>query len=137
MSESIGLLTAVTASSVSLIDTDRVEGMADREGFTSVSFTSIPAKAFDQFKDIARARGLFPRDLFSEALRRLLQDRQAGTEVTYLASRKGGVRRSLWLEDDLVEAMDAAAEADNVSKTEFFLTALRRFAEREGIDAEV
>lgn len=111
MSESIGLLTAVTASSVSLIDTDRVEGMADREGFTSVSFTSIPAKAFDQFKDIARARGLFPRDLFSEALRRLLQDRQAGTEVTYLASRKGGVRRSLWLEDDLVEAMDAAAEA--------------------------
>jgi hypothetical protein len=137
MSESIGLPKAVTAGSVSLIDTDRVEGMADREGFTSVSFTSIPAKAFEQFKDIARDRGMFPRDLFSRALRQLLDERSAGGDISYPASRKGGVRRSLWLEDDLVEGMAAAAAADNVSKTVFFLTALKRFASREGIDVEV
>jgi hypothetical protein len=122
---------------VSVIDTDMVNEMADREGFTSVSFTSIPARGFDQFKDIARDRGMFPRDLFSRAIRQLLDDRTAGIAIVYPASRKGGVRRSLWLEDDLVEEMNAAAAADNVSKTVFFLTALKRFADREGIDVEV
>jgi hypothetical protein len=118
------------------IDTTRDEDMADREGFTSVSFTSIPERGFERFKDIARQRQVFPRDLFSAALRQLLRDREAG-EVVYLASRKGGVRRALWLEDDLVAEMAAAARADSVSKTEFFLTALKRYAEREGLDVEV
>src|SRR3954452_15223837 len=88
------------AGSVSISDTDRVEKMVDREGFTSVSFTSVSERGFEQFKDIARDRGIFPRDLFSNAIRQLLQDRETGA-VIYLASRKGGVRRSLWLEDDL------------------------------------
>src|SRR3954452_5187598 len=124
------------AGSVSEIDTYRVEDMGDHEGFTSVSFTSVPAKGFDQFKDVARSRGQFPRDLFSAALRQLLQDRKAG-EVLYLASRKGGVRRALWLEDDLIEEMAIAAKQDQVSKTTLFLTALKRFADQEGIDVEV
>src|SRR3954466_360700 len=126
----------IAPGSVSEIDTYRVEEMVDREGFTSVSFTSIPAKGFDQFKDIARDRGMFPRDLFSNAIRQLLQDRETGA-VIYLASRKGGVRRSLWLEDDLVEEMAVAAKQDHVSKTTLFLTALKRFADREGIDVEI
>jgi hypothetical protein len=96
----------------------------------------IIRKGFDQFKDIARDRGMFPRDLFSAAIRQLLQDRQ-GAEIVYLASRKGGVRRSLWLEDDLVYDMNAAAQADNVGKTALFLTALKRYADREGIDVEI
>lgn len=126
------------AVSVSEIDTDRAEAdMVDREGFTSVSFTSVPENGFEQFKDIARKRGMFPRDLFSQAIRQLLTERKAGSSIIYPASRKGGVRRSLWLEDDLVEEMNAAAAADNVSKTVFFLTALKRFADREGIDVEV
>jgi|tagenome__1003787_1003787.scaffolds.fasta_scaffold20611899_2 hypothetical protein len=130
------LLDLPTAGNVSEIDTDGAEDMVDREGFTSVSFTSIPARGFDQFKDIARSRGMFPRDLFSAAIRQLLQDRE-GAEIVYLASRKGGVRRSLWLEDDLLDEMNAAAQADNVGKTAFFLTALKRFADREGIDVEI
>lgn len=141
MSEGIGfninLPKLPPAGNVSQIDTVRVEQMTDRDGFTSVSFTSIPPRAFDQFKELARARGQFPRDLFNEALSRLLRDRQAGSQLTYLASRKGGVRRSLWLDDELVDAMNTAADEDNVSKTELFLTALRRYAEQEGIDVEV
>jgi hypothetical protein len=101
-----------------------------------VGFTSIPERGFDQFKDIARQRKLFPRDVFGDAVRQLLLDRAAGKEITYLASRKGGVRRSLWLEDDLVEGMAEAAQEDNVGKTSFFLTALARYAEKEGIDVE-
>ena len=124
------------AVSVSEIDTQGAADMADRDGFKSVSFTSIPAKGFDRFKDIARQRKLFPRDVFGDAVRQLLQDRAAGKEITYLASRKGGVRRSLWLEDDLVEGMNEAAQEDNVGKTSFFLTALARYAEKEGIDVE-
>jgi hypothetical protein len=124
------------AGSVSGIDTCRVEDMADREGFTSTSFTSIPERGFEQFKDIARARNMFPRDLFSSAIRQLLEDRKTEA-VVYLASRKGGVRRSIWLEDDLIEEMATAANEDHVSKTTLFLTALKRFAEREGIDVEV
>ena len=127
----------VAPGSVSEIDTDRIEEMVDREGFTSVSFTSVPSRGYDQFKDIARSRGMFPRDLFSAAIKQLLDDRKSGLQISYPASRKGGVRRSLWLEDDLVEEMDAAAAADNVSKTVFFLTALKRYADREGIDVEV
>lgn len=123
--------------SVSENDTDRDEEMTDREGFTSVSFTSVPPNAFRQFKDIASQRRIFPRDLFSAAIRQLLEDRKTGKEINYPASRKGGVRRSLWLEDDLIEEMNAAATADSVSKTVFFLTAMKRFAEREGIDVEV
>ncbi|QQP89912.1 hypothetical protein IGS68_01125 [Skermanella sp. TT6] len=125
------------AANVSQIDTGKAGDMVDREGFTSVSFTSVPPRGFDQLKDIARAQGIFPRDLFSQAIRQLLEDRKAGTMIDYPASRKGGVRRSLWLEDDLVEQMNEAATADNVSKTVLFLTALKRYAEREGIDVEV
>jgi hypothetical protein len=121
---------------VSVSDTKGAESMVDREGFKSVSFTSIPERGFDQFKDIARQRKLFPRDVFGDAVRQLLLDRAAGKEITYLASRKGGVRRSLWLEDDLVEGMAEAAQEDNVGKTSFFLTALHRYAEKEGIDVE-
>lgn len=121
---------------VSGIDSDRAGDMADREGFTSVSFTSVPERAFDRLKDIARARREFPRDLFSEAVRQLLRDRRAGA-VAYLASRKGGVRRSLWLEEDLVAEMAEAAAEDQVSKTVLFLTALKRFAEREKLDVEL
>ena len=102
----------------------------------SVSFTSVPAKGYDQLKDIARTHGMFPRDVFSAAVRQLLEDRKAAG-VVYLASRKGGVRRSLWLEDDLVEDMAVAAKQDHVSKTTLFLTALKRYAEREGIDVEI
>ena len=124
------------AGSVSEIDTDRDGDMTDHEGFTSVSFTSVPEKGYDQLKDIARKQGMFPRDLFSAAIRQLLADRESET-VIYLASRKGGVRRSFWLEDDLVEDMAAAAKQDSVSKTTLFLTALRRYADREGIDVEI
>ena len=126
----------VAAVSVSVSDTKGAEDMVDREGFKSVSFTSIPERGFDQFKDIARQRKLFPRDVFGDAVRRLLQDRASGKEITYLASRKGGVRRSFWLEDELVEGMAEATQADNVGKTSFFLTALARYAEKEGIDVE-
>jgi hypothetical protein len=122
--------------SVSEIDTYRDEEMVSRDGFTSTSFTSIPARGFDQFKDIARARGMFPRDLFCSALRQLLEDRKT-EQIIYIASRKGGVRRSIWLEDDLIEEMTVAAQQDHVSKTTLFLTALKRYAEREGIDVEV
>jgi hypothetical protein len=92
---------------------------------------------FEQFKDIAGMRGIFPRDLFSAALRTLLDDRRAGLEIHYPASRKGGVRRSMWIEDDLITEMKAAAKADKVSKTVFFLTAMKRYVDREGIDVEV
>ena len=51
---------------VSEIDTDKAEDMVDREGFTSVSFTSIPEEGFEAFKDIAKARKMFPRDLFGD-----------------------------------------------------------------------
>lgn len=122
---------------VSEIDTDKAEDMVDREGFTSVSFTSIPEEGFEAFKDIAKARKMFPRDLFGDAVRQLLQDRAAGVEITYLASRKGGVRRSFWLEDDLVAGMNEAATADAVGKTAFFLTALHRYAQKEGLDVEI
>jgi hypothetical protein len=111
--------------------------MSSREGFTCVSFTSIPEYEFEQFKDIARKHGLFPRDLFSAALRQLLADRKSGTEIIYPASRRGGIKRAMWLEEDLVEELNAAATADKVSQTVIFLTALKRFAQRESIDAEV
>ena len=110
--------------------------MPDREGFTSVSFTSVPEQAFDRFKAVARQRQVYPRDLFADAIRQLLADRKAGP-VLYLASRKGGIRRALWLENELVDEMKAAAEADTISQTEFFLNALRRYAEKEGLDIEV
>jgi hypothetical protein len=132
----VNLPNLLATGTVSISDTNRDEDMADREGFTSVSFTSVPRKGFEQFKDIARDRGLFPRDLFSNAIRQLLRDRET-EPVVYLASRKGGVRRSLWLEDDLIEEMAAAAKADHVGKTTLFLTALRRYADREGIDVEI
>jgi hypothetical protein len=134
-----GLPVPAVPASVSEMDTsgaDTADMGQHRNGFTSVSFTSVPQKGYDQLKDIARQRGVFPRDLFNEALRQLLEDRKAGP-ITYLASRKGGVRRAMWLEDDLIEAMKAAAEQDNVTQTEFFLAALRRFAEKEGLDVEI
>jgi predicted DNA-binding ribbon-helix-helix protein len=131
-----GLPVPAAPAIVSEMDTSGADMGQHREGFTSVSFTSIPQKGYDQLKDIARQRGVFPRDLFSEAVRQFLAERKAG-EVTYLASRKGGVRRAMWLEDDLIEAMKAAAEQDNVTQTEFFLAALRRFAEKEGLDVEI
>ena len=110
--------------------------MQDREGFTSVSFTSVPQRAFEEFKAIAERRKVFPRDVFSEAIRELLDARRAGP-VQYLASRKGGIRRAMWLEDDLVEDMRAAAEADNVTQTELFINAMRLYLAKEGIDVEV
>jgi hypothetical protein len=110
--------------------------MAERDGFTSVSFTSVQERGFDQFKKIARQRGIFPRDLFSAALRQLIEDRKAGLKIDYPASRKGGVRRSMWIETDLIAEMKAAARADKVSKTVFFLTAMKRYVDREGIDVE-
>jgi hypothetical protein len=133
---STDLLKLPLAFIVSVSDTKGAANMVDRDGFRSVSFTSIPEAGFNRFKDIAKARKLFPRDVFGDAVRQLLQDRAAGKEITYLASRKGGVRRSLWLEDDLVEGMNEAAQEDNVGKTSFFLTALARYAEKEGIDVE-
>lgn len=133
----LNLPNSLQSVTVSKSDTSRGEEMTDREGFTSVSFTSVPPKAFRQFKDMAVQRNMFPRDLFTDALRQLLNDRKAGKEINYPAPRKGGVRRSLWLEDSLVEEMNTAAATDSVSKTVFFLTAMKRFAEREGIDVEV
>ncbi len=134
--ESTDLPKLPSAFIVSEIDTNGADTMVDRDGFKSVSFTSIPAKGFDRFKDIAKGRKLFPRDVFGDAVRQLLQDRAAGKEITYLASRKGGVRRSFWLEDDLVEGMAEATQKDSVGKTAFFLTALARYAEKEGINVE-
>jgi hypothetical protein len=124
-----------TVSTTDTDDTDRTDDMQDREGFTSVSFTSVPERTYDQLKAMARRRKVFPRDLLAEALRQLLDDRKAGP-IAYLASRKGGIRRAMWLEDDLVAEMKAAAAEDHVSQTELFLAALRRYAEREGLDGE-
>jgi len=132
-----GLPVPAVPASVSEMDTSGADMGQHREGFTSVSFTSVPERGYDQLKDIARRRKAFPRDLFNEALRQFLADREAGEPITYLASRKGGIRRAMWLEDDLIEAMKAAAEQDNVTQTEFFLAALRRFAEKEGLDVEI
>ena len=111
-------------------------GGGHRDGFVSVSFTSVPQVPYDRFKDVARERGMLLRDLFGAALRLLLADRKAGT-VMYHASRKGGIRRAMWLEEDLVEEVRATADRDQVSQTTFFLTALRRYAEKEGLDIEV
>jgi predicted DNA-binding ribbon-helix-helix protein len=133
---SAGLPAPPAPAIVSITDTDRTDDMQDREGFTSVSFTSVPERTYDQLKAMARKRKVFPRDLLAEALRQLLDDRKAGP-IAYLASRKGGIRRAMWLEDDLVAEMKAAAEEDHVSQTELFLAALRRYAEREGFDGEV
>jgi len=110
--------------------------MKDHEGYTSVSFTSIPEDAHDRLKAVARQRGVHSRDLIADAIRNLLDERRAGP-VTDLASRKGGVRRALWIEDGLVAEMKAVAAADNVNQTEFFLHALRRYAQREGLGIEV
>ena len=87
-----GLPALSVPASVSEIDTSGADMGQHREGFTSVSFTSIPEKGYDQLKDVARRRKVFPRDLFNDALRQMLEDRRAGP-VTYLASRKGGVRQ--------------------------------------------
>lgn len=115
---------------------DRAEDMADREGFTSVCFTSIPPRGFEQIKDIAKKRGVYPRDLFSAAIRHLI-DRRGSGDIKYHASRKGGVKRTIWLEDDLLAEMNAAADRDSVNKTAFFLTALNLYAEHEGLDVEI
>jgi len=115
--------------------TDGADAMKDHEGYTSVSFTSIPEDAHDRLKAVARQRGVHSRDLIADAIRNLLDERRAGP-VTDLASRKGGVRRALWIEDGLVAEMKAVAAADNVNQTEFFLHALRRCARREGLGIE-
>ena len=114
-----------------------------REGYVSVSFTSIPEEAYERFKAEARkakrATGVhvFPRDIFTDAIRQLLADREAGQPIVYHASRKGGVRRALWLEEDLVAGMREAAGKDQVTQTEFFLTALKRYAGKEGLNVEM
>ena len=131
----LGLIMPQPAGIVAEIDTTEADDMQHREGFTSVSFTSVPERTYDQLKAMARKRQVFPRDLLAEALRQLLDDRKAGP-IAYLASRKGGIRRAMWLEDDLVAEMKAAAAEDHVSQTELFLAALRRYAEREGFDGE-
>lgn len=115
---------------------DRAEDMADREGFTSVCFTSIPERGFEQIKDIAKQRGVFPRDVYCDAIRCLLDRRKKG-EIKYHASKRGGVKRTIWLENDLLAEMNAAAEHDSVNKTAFFLTALNLYAEHEGLDVEI
>lgn len=70
--------------------------------------------------------GSSPGEACAEAIGLLLDQRSSGP-VVYTAIGRGGRKRNVRIDDDLYERMRKAAMEDDVTISEFFITAIRRY----------
>jgi hypothetical protein len=114
---------------------DAFSGGREGEGglYISTSFSSLPKGLFDDLSQIAKDRGMFPRDLFSDAVAFMLSERGKGQKLPYIVPRKGGEKKTIWLSKEACMSIQKVSKNDNVSKNVVFLTALKLYCEREGL----
>jgi hypothetical protein len=114
---------------------DTFTGGREGEGglYISTSFSSLPKGLFDDLSQIAKDRGMFPRDLFSDAVAYMISERGKGMKITYVVPRKGGEKKTIWLSEEACISIQEVSKKDNVSKNVVFLTALKLYCEREGL----
>lgn len=119
---------------------DKKEETASSEGregegglYISTSFSSLPKGLFNELSDIAKTRNIFPRDLFSEAVLYLVDEKKKGGSIGYVVPRKGGEKKTVWLSKDACLLIQEVSKRDNISKNVVFLTALKLYSEKEGL----
>jgi hypothetical protein len=121
------------------------EGGASSEGregegglYISTSFSSLPEGLFDELSDIAtQTRKIFPRDLFSDAVLFFHSERKMGRAISYVVPRKGGEKKTVWLSKEACMLIQEVSKKDKVSKNVVFLTALKMYSEREGLNVRL
>lgn len=111
-----------------------------REGeggvYVCTSFSSLPKDLIAEFAREAQSRKVYPRDLFSDAVMLLCQQREQ-VEITYLVPRSGGVKKTIWLSEKALEIVHSVAQKDNVKNNVVFLTSLKLYAEKEGLNVKI
>jgi hypothetical protein len=112
-----------------------------REGegglYISTSFSSLPKGLFDELSQIAKTRNIFPRDLFSEAVLFFVHERKMGRGIDYVVARKGGEKKTIWLSKEACLSIQEVSKRDNISKNVLFLTALKMYSEKEGLNVRL
>ena len=71
----------------------RKDGKGRGGVYVCTSFSSLPKDLIAEFAREAQSRKVYPRDLFSDAVMLLCQQREQ-VEITYLVPRSGGVKKN-------------------------------------------
>ena len=107
----------------------------------SVSIYPITKDHWQALQDAAGAQGMDRSDLLREAIAHLLDIRDNGEHIGYLAAprlrpdEKAEIKpRTVWLQPDLYERLRERCSDDRISQSEFVLEALRRYLRDRGID---
>lgn len=117
------------------------EGNSQSEGregdggtYKSTSFSSIPEDLFLRISVEAKKRGVYPRDLFGEAVLYLSSMFDNGEHIEYVVLRKGGIKRTFWIKKEACSFIDSVSKRDKLSKNVIFVTSLELYAQKEGLN---
>ncbi len=78
-------------------------------------------------------RRVVARDLYEEALKGLIQRMDGGEKVLFLATPiRHGVRKKLWIDGDLKDAVERLADSADVTQGSVVVTAFHHFLEARG-----
>src|SRR3954447_25777734 len=126
----------------SIMPTHTTDDQELRDG-VSVSIYPITRQQWDALQTVATQSGGTRADLLRDAIGWMLDERDAGTPVTYTAAPRlqGNERtdlkpRIVWLKSPLFERFKDRISADRVSQSEFILEALRRYFKDRNIDID-
>jgi hypothetical protein len=107
----------------------------------AISIYPITGEQWHALRDIATGLGVGRAELMRDAITHLLDERDAGVHIPYLAAprltqdEKAESRpRALWLMPPLFERLRERCTDDRVSQSEFVLEALRRHLADKDID---
>ncbi|MGF7213021.1 metal-responsive CopG/Arc/MetJ family transcriptional regulator [Skermanella aerolata] len=107
----------------------------------SVSIYPITKDQWQALQDAAGAQGMDRSELLREAIAHLLDIRDNGEHIGYLAAprlrpeEKAEIRpRAVWLQQDLYERLRERCSEDRISQSEFVLEGLRRYLRDRDID---
>lgn len=99
-----------------------------------------PFDMLSEYEELARARqeeisAYTPlRVLFEEAINALLTDILAGRAVQFAPTPASGfIRRTIWIDDEVMSRMREIAKARNLHYSNVVLTALLRYAAKRGV----
>lgn len=96
------------------------------------SFQSLIADC-DTYPLPKPVRRVVARDLHEEALKRLIQRVDGGERVLFLATPiRHGVRKKLWIDGDLKDAVERLADSADVTQGSVVVTAFHNFLETRG-----
>lgn len=102
----------------------------------SLSLSGLPPEAVAAIAAIAGERGKTLKELYSDIASDFVAAIKAGEKPTYISTLRGSTRKTVWIDPDVADELDALCKSLGRTRSSVLLTAVQRFLVANGKTVE-